>query len=170
MANTKAEERDDLLKEDARLKREATKEDKPHDTVPGYAGLALDEITPKGKVTIKDEEEEDVVIGQGGSVTRPTKVSSMPFSKEGNEEERFAGKVMLEGDTHIGYHYKIIVDVPQALTEAGLFHVFKSHYPDAVAKGFTFKAVSTEEAEKLGKEWQKEREGGGKKDSKAKEK
>jgi hypothetical protein len=118
------------------------------------------EIVPKGKVTIKEEVPEGVVIGEGGTITRPTVVTvGNAFYKEGNDHERFAGKVLLEGDTHVGYHYKFIAEVPQALTKEGLFHVFKSHLPDAVAEGFKFQAIDNEEAEKLSKEWAAEREG-----------
>ena len=135
-----------------------TKNDKKHEAdAPGPAGPVFP--LPEGKVTTKDEDPEGTVIGEGGSITRPTVVTiSPPSHKEGNKEERFAGKIKLSGKTARGYDQEIIVDVPQALTKDGLFHVFRSHYPDADQDGFSFEAISKEDAEKQTKEWGKEHE------------
>ena len=110
----------------------------------------------RGKIDQKVEKEEGVVIGSGGNVTRPT-VYVVPgaYFKEPTSDTRYAGLCLVEGNTFNGFHYKTIVDMTQALTEEGAFYVFKGHWPDAVREGFSVKAVSKEEAEKMQSEWSK---------------
>jgi hypothetical protein len=130
------------------------KHDKPRDTVAGYAGPAARTVQPEGKIVNSEKLPEGTVFGEGGSVTRPPEVSTNPtFLKTGNKLERYAGKVLVEGDTHAGYHYKFFVEVLQPVTEDGIFNIFRGHQPDAIREGFKCKAVTEEEADKLAKEW-----------------
>ena len=141
----------------AAAKTDNDKNGKPRDTVAGYAGPAARTIQPEGKIVNKEKLPEGTVFGEGGSVTRPPEVSMNPaFFKSGNKLERFAGKVLVEGDTHAGYHYKFFVEVLQPVTEDGIFNIFRGHQPDAIREGFKCKGVTEEEANKLAQEWAEE--------------
>lgn len=120
-------------------------------TVPGYAG--------EGKTTQKTPKDkpEGAVIGEGGSLTRPSEVSYSPASyKKPSGEDTMVGLALLEGTTGRGNDRKIIVDLTQAVTEEGAFIVFKAHFPDAARDGFKAKIVTKEEAEKLQAKWREE--------------
>ena len=128
-------------------------------TVPGYAGIAEDTLegTPP---EAKTEMPEGTVIGQGGTISKPTEVvPSIAFHKSVTKEKRFAGKCLIEGDTFHGYHYKMIVELTEALTLAGAYNTFRGHHPDAVREGFKVRPLSEDEAKNLVKEWSDEKEG-----------
>jgi len=149
-------QREELLDEDAKLKREATERGEPGDTVPGYAGSHA--ATVAGTPPETAEKEEDVVIGEGGTITRPTQVTigGIMFKKP-NKDKRYIGLALLEGRVFHGNDKKLIVDLTEAVTKEGAFNVFKSHVgPEAIEEGFKVKVVTKEEAEKLAKQWQKE--------------
>lgn len=155
---TRENEREKLLAEDADTKRRATEAPKPHDTVPGYAGPDAVGETHKEPPKFPDDfEDEGIVIGQGGTVTHPTKVTlATPSYKKASDDERIAGRALLEGRTFKGYDRKIIVDLTEAVTQEGAFNVFRNHYPDGIFDGFKAKPVTEEEAKKLIEQWKKE--------------
>ena len=124
-------------------------------TVPGYAGVGASEGVPPDT---KIDKPEGTVIGQDGTLTYPAQAeTTVGFHKSPTKEKRYAGKVLMEGDTFHGYHYKQIAEITEALTLAGVFNTFRGHYPDAIREGFSCKAVSEEEATKLMKQWAEEK-------------
>jgi len=130
--------------------------EKPRDTIPGYSGSTLEGTPPAAK--IKTELPEGTVIGESGEATPPPAIShSEVVFKEPTKDERFVGKILCEGDTFHGYHYKQIIEFHTAVTLEGAFHAFHSHHPDAIQEGFKAKAISDEDAKKLAQEWEDKR-------------
>jgi hypothetical protein len=154
--SSREKERQELLDEDAKIKREATEPAKPHDTAPGYAGpqdKTVAGIPPDAYV----DKPKGAVVGQDGTLTKPTEVtlSSAAYRKP-TDADRIIGRALLEGDTFNGYHRKIIVELTAAVTQEGAFFVFKSHFPDGIWEGFKAKGVTEEEAKELAEEWLEE--------------
>ena len=148
-------QREDLLAEDAKTKREATDPGKPHDTVPGYAGPSS--TTVAGQPPKRLEKPENAVVGEGGTLTLPTEITiGSATYKKPSDAERIIGLALLEGDTFNGFHRKIIVTLTQAVTQEGAFNVFRNHNPDAIWDGFKATLVSEEDAKKMIEEWKKE--------------
>jgi hypothetical protein len=152
---SREEQRQELLDEDAKIKREASKQDKPGDTVPGYAGPSA--TTVAGTPPESAEKPKGVVIGEGGTITKPTEITISAGYKKPTDAKRFIGLALLEGNTFHGYEKKLIVELTEAVTLEGAFNVFKSHVgPEAILDGFKVKVVTKEEAKELTDEWLKE--------------
>jgi hypothetical protein len=133
-----------------------TKEDKPRDTVAGYAGPS-DTTTAGIPPGVNVDKPEGAVIGEGGTLTLPTVITIGGASyKKPSESDRIIGRALLEGDTFNGYHRKIIVELTSAVTQEGAFNVFRNHFGDAIFDGFKAKGIKKEDAEKLVEEWRKE--------------
>lgn len=152
---TREEQREELLKADADTKRAATDRGEVHDTVPGYAGPSG--TTVAGQPPKRLEKPEDAVVGEDGTLTKPTEISYATAAyKKPSDAERMIGLALLEGDTFNGFHRKIIVELTAAVTQEGAFNVFRNHNPDAIFDGFKAKLVDEEEAKELVEEWRKE--------------
>jgi hypothetical protein len=126
-----------------------------------HAPIALkaDAENPKVAPEVLKNAPEGTVIGQGGMLTKPTVVTvSKPHFKEPSKAKLLAGKVLLEGDTDDGFHRKIIHELPTGVTEEGAVRIFRLMYPNAIKESVKVKMVSDEEAEKLEKEWQKDKD------------
>jgi hypothetical protein len=152
---SREEQREELLKEDAGTKRAATERGETHDTVPGYAGSSSTTIagTPPKRL----EKPENAVVGEGGTLTLPTEISYATAAyKKPSDAERIIGRALLEGDTFKGFHRKIIVDLTEAVTQEGAFNVFRNHNPDAIFEGFKASLISEEDAKAMVEEWRKE--------------
>src|SRR4030095_10557023 len=129
---------------------------------PGWTGPAEEVagVPPEALVDMP----EGTVIGQG-TVSTPTVVEpSSAFSKELTKDKRFAGLMLMEGNTFHGFHYKQFAELTEVLTEDGVFNTFRGYHPDAIREGFKAKAVTKEEAEKLVKEWAEKKSVKSKKD------
>jgi hypothetical protein len=100
-----------------------------------------------------------VVIGEGGTITLPTKITQDVDLRSSSDAERIIGYAVLEGDDFHGVHHKFTVLLTQAVTQEGAFNVFKAHVgPAAIFEGFKAKVVTEEETKKLNAQWAKEKE------------
>ena len=153
-------EREELLAEDAKTKREATKAQETPDREgyrgwTGPAGLVVHGKPPKRA----EEPEGDVVVGEGGTITLPTKITSAVDVRSSSDAERMIGFAVLEGDDFHGVHHKFTVLLTEAVTQEGAFNVFRAHIgPAAIFEGFKAKVVTEEETKKLNAQWAKEKE------------
>jgi hypothetical protein len=153
-------EREELLAEDAKTKREATKAQETPDRegYPGWTG-------PAGLVTYgkppkrADEPGDDVVVGEGGTITLPTKISGGVDLRSSSDADRLIGFAVLEGDDFHGVHHKFTVLLTEAVTQEGAFNVFRAHVgPSAIFEGFKAEVKTEEEVRKLNEQWVKEKE------------
>ena len=158
-AKDREEQREELLKADADTKRAATKsEAKGGEGYPGWTGPAG--LVVHGKPPKRAEEPEgDVVVGEGGTLTLPTKITKDVDLRSSSDAERIIGYAVLEGDDFHGVHHKFTVPLTEAVTQEGAFNVFRAHVgPAAIFEGFKAKVVTEEETRKLNAQWAKEKE------------
>jgi hypothetical protein len=152
------EQREELLKEDAKVKREATK-DEPRggEGYPGWAG-------PGGRAGLgkppkrAEDPEGPVVVGEGGTITLPTKITQDVDLRSSSDDERIIGFAVLEGKDFHGVKHRFTVLLTEAVTQEGAFNVFRAHVgPSAIFEGFKAKVVTEEETRKLNAQWAKEK-------------
>jgi hypothetical protein len=99
---------------------------------------------------------EGSVVSDIGVTRAPEAGISDPFRKERTDEDELAGKVLVKGNTHHGYYYERIIEIPQPTTMDGVWRHWQAHFPDAEKEKFSAEMVTDEEAEKLQKEWLQE--------------
>jgi hypothetical protein len=117
-------------------------EDSPE--LSGYSGSPAEGATPPERPKSASE---DAVVSDVG-VTEPTQVfkgdgltqfgaESEPSTKASGDEV-VVGNFVCTGKTFHGQERTMTINIPSPVTAEGVFHAFRSHYPDAIQEGFSF--------------------------------